>query len=254
MLGELPDYDEVLSAAESAVGQCCVMHGAHVQYANIAGQKVEDVRKTFQGLFHIPDSAKTFVGGEEVSGDHIISQGQTLEFAKQSGEKGLGNFYTQEKLMEFWEISGEQYSKLLQMGLPKVILEGSTLHSEVAVDEWFKLNASRQEQHEFEELARPKDESPAEIKTQSLEGERLHSIERQLTEVRSLLQRSHQQSIVKEFYTVKEAAEKVGLAPWTIRQACNKGRISDAKKHPRSGDWRIPHQSITQIQNEGMPD
>ena len=252
MLDELSNLDEVLSAAEAAVGQCCVMHCIHAKYANIAGQKVEDVRKTFQRQFTIPDSAKAFVGGKEVSGDHIILQGQTLEFAKQSGEKGLGDFYTQEQLMEIWEISGKQYLKLLQMGLPKVILEGSTLHPEVAVDEWFKLFASRQEQHEFEESARPKEESPAEIKTLSLEDERLHSIENQLSEVRNLLQKSHQHAIVKEYYTVSEAAEKIGLAPWTIRNACNKGRISGAKKDPRSSKWRISHQSITQIQNEGL--
>lgn len=85
---ELPDVESVLAEAEAAVGQCCVMHGSFVQYANIAGQTVSEVRSTFRSGWSISDKAKALVRGKEVDENYQLLQGETLEFAKQSGVKG----------------------------------------------------------------------------------------------------------------------------------------------------------------------
>ncbi len=62
-------------------------------------------------------------------------------------------------------------------------------------------------------------------------------------------------SIEKESYSTKEAAEKLDRAEWTVRQWCNKGQVKGARKvhgKGRTGEWRIPHEEVVRIQNEGM--
>ncbi len=55
----------------------------------------------------------------------------------------------------------------------------------------------------------------------------------------------------KEWYTVKEAATRLGKSEWTIRQACNQGRI--ISKKDASDHWRISHDELVKIQNQGLP-
>jgi hypothetical protein len=54
---------------------------------------------------------------------------------------------------------------------------------------------------------------------------------------------------------VTEAAKLTKHQPYTIRQACNLGRIQDdwRKKDLRTGKWRIHRDGITWIQNHGLP-
>ena len=58
--------------------------------------------------------------------------------------------------------------------------------------------------------------------------------------------------VVKEAYTVEEVAKKTKLSKFTIRQACNKGRIKEAYKG-KDGAWRITHASLLEILNYGLP-
>ena len=58
----------------------------------------------------------------------------------------------------------------------------------------------------------------------------------------------------KAYYTVEEFAEKVGRAAYSIRQACNLGRIRGEKashcgKHQR---WSISHKELERYQKEGL--
>ena len=55
----------------------------------------------------------------------------------------------------------------------------------------------------------------------------------------------------KRAYTVSEAAELSKLSEWTIRNACNKGRIKAEKV--ADGQWRIPRDVLVKIQNDGLP-
>jgi len=56
----------------------------------------------------------------------------------------------------------------------------------------------------------------------------------------------------KNWYTTKEAAEALpSYKETTLRQACNLGRIPDAKKINR--EWRIPRKAVELISNVGLP-
>jgi hypothetical protein len=61
-------------------------------------------------------------------------------------------------------------------------------------------------------------------------------------------------SVVKECYTTEEVAERLGRSEWTVRQWCNKGQVRGARKvrsKGRTGEWRIPHDELVRLQNEG---
>jgi hypothetical protein len=58
----------------------------------------------------------------------------------------------------------------------------------------------------------------------------------------------------KETYTTAEAAERLKRAPWTVRDWCNKGQVPGAyrvKGKGRRGEWRITHDALVRVQNEG---
>lgn len=70
------------------------------------------------------------------------------------------------------------------------------------------------------------------------------------------IERRQGEAAVKEWYTIPEAAERLKLAVWTVRQACNQGRIrAEKQRFGRGGEgqWRIPHDEISRIQKEGLP-
>ena len=59
----------------------------------------------------------------------------------------------------------------------------------------------------------------------------------------------------KEYYTTTEAAELLGKACFTVRQWCRLQRIHAEKTHAGRGidaEWRISHQEIERIRNEGL--
>jgi hypothetical protein len=86
-------------------------------------------------------------------------------------------------------------------------------------------------------------------------GPVLEKINRELEDIRRLLVAQRSSELVQEWYTVPEAAELTGLRPFTLRQACNLGRIREdwRKKDIRTGKWRVHRDAITWIRNHGLP-
>ena len=80
---------------------------------------------------------------------------------------------------------------------------------------------------------------------------RLAALESALARIEKGLRVSQATSPDKQAYTVSEAAELTKLSEWTIRNACNKGRIKAEKS--ADGQWRIPRDVLVKIQNEGLP-
>lgn len=65
-----------------------VSHGVNTLSADLAGRTVSEVRAmTAQALNHAA-SDKALVGGEEVDESYVLQQGDELDFAKASGDKG----------------------------------------------------------------------------------------------------------------------------------------------------------------------
>jgi hypothetical protein len=84
-------------------------------------------------------------------------------------------------------------------------------------------------------------------------------IQTQLEELKELVRTMRNPVIEKEFYSVEEVAERTQregvtkYSKFTIRQACNLGRIPGAKKSHTGRNWRIPHETVRRILNEGLP-
>jgi transposase len=58
----------------------------------------------------------------------------------------------------------------------------------------------------------------------------------------------------KETYTTDEAAKRLKRTAWTVRDWCNKGQVAGAYRvhgKGRRGEWRIPHDALVRVQNEG---
>jgi transposase len=76
----------------------------------------------------------------------------------------------------------------------------------------------------------------------------------QLPERLDRIEKSLALSVEKETYNTEEVAQRVGRAEWTVRQWCNKGQVPGAKKvhgRGRQGEWRIPHEELVRLQNDG---
>jgi len=82
---------------------------------------------------------------------------------------------------------------------------------------------------------------------------RLASIERQLAGNRPL-----SELVSRDQYSCAEVAELSqthgiqAYKPYTIRLACNEGRIPDAQKLDNGG-WRIPRMAVVRVLEEGIP-
>ena len=81
--------------------------------------------------------------------------------------------------------------------------------------------------------------------------DRLAAFESKLDRIDRRLQAAPAGSVDKAWYTVEEVAALIQKSPWTVRQACNKGRIA-AQKSP-DDKWRISKEEVTKIQNYGLP-
>lgn len=59
----------------------------------------------------------------------------------------------------------------------------------------------------------------------------------------------------KEWYSTQEAAEILNKRPYTVRNWCRMGRVRAEKIEAGrgvDGEWRISHEELTRIQNEGL--
>lgn len=68
------------------------------------------------------------------------------------------------------------------------------------------------------------------------------------------LERRLDLNVEKETYTTEQAAERLNRSEWTVRQWCNQGQVKGARKvhgRGRQGEWRIPHEELVRLQNEG---
>jgi len=79
----------------------------------------------------------------------------------------------------------------------------------------------------------------------------LTQLKAELAQIKELLT-AERGEVLKEAYTVEEVAAKTKYKPFTLRQACNKGRIKGAYKG-RDHAWRIPQASLLDILSNGLP-
>jgi hypothetical protein len=66
-----------------------VVHGSNEQYFDLAGKDVAYVRKNLRDVFNIPKDAAVWVNGKAVEEDFVLQAGQSCEFLKSAGVKGI---------------------------------------------------------------------------------------------------------------------------------------------------------------------
>lgn len=67
-----------------------VVCGANVQEAEIVGKTISEVRAELAEVLNIPVDSRAMVSGDNVEATYALQVGDTLEFIKESGDKGLG--------------------------------------------------------------------------------------------------------------------------------------------------------------------
>jgi hypothetical protein len=89
--------------------------------------------------------------------------------------------------------------------------------------------------------------------------EELDRIQSRLDEIgvllRELLQAASPKPSVKQSYSTHDVARILGKRPFTVREWCRLGRINARRALSGRGvdkEWRITHQELERIQNEGL--
>jgi len=76
-----------------------------------------------------------------------------------------------------------------------------------------------------------------------------------LAKIEAMLTLLVQQKTVKDWYTTAEVAQMVAKSEYTVREWCRLGRIHASKRQYARGaypEWRISHEELIRIQNEGL--
>jgi hypothetical protein len=83
-----------------------IVHGANEGRFDFSGKTVSQIRRYLRDAFNIPEDAQAFAGGAEVSGDHIVADGDTVEFVGSFGRKGgLHDFWSEREVTELFGAS-----------------------------------------------------------------------------------------------------------------------------------------------------
>ena len=85
--------------------------------------------------------------------------------------------------------------------------------------------------------------------------ELLQKLDNRLARIESKLDEEQQPKITKEWFSIAEAAEILGRAPFTVREWARLGRINAAKRESgrsRASEWVVAREEIERIANEGL--
>jgi hypothetical protein len=86
-----------------------IIHGANEGRFQLAGQTIRSIAKSLRDAFNIPADALALIGGAEVSGDHVVANGETVEFVRTFGRKGgLHDFWSEREVTELFGASAIQ--------------------------------------------------------------------------------------------------------------------------------------------------
>jgi len=101
--------------------------------------------------------------------------------------------------------------------------------------------------------------SAARIDVATLIQETCSRLEARLTRLEELLEAMRGASVstapAKDYYTTAEAAQLLGKRTYTVREWCRLGRVNAEKAAFGRGldeEWRISHDELVRIQNEGL--
>jgi len=83
-----------------------VIHGANEAHFAVEGMTVSQVARHLRDVFNIPTSAAAFVNGTEVQDNHVVRDGDAVEFFRANGTKGgLHDFWSEAEVLAMFGAS-----------------------------------------------------------------------------------------------------------------------------------------------------
>lgn len=112
-----------------------VIHGANEGRFTLAGKTVRSIAKSLRDVFNIPDDAQAFVAGKLVDGDHIVANGDNVEFVRTFGRKGgLHDLWSEDELRQLW--GGDTVNERIAAGMTFTHRPCLTSHEVVRWNDW----------------------------------------------------------------------------------------------------------------------
>ncbi len=128
---------ESAARTETAGETVRCVQGANEQNLPIQGRTVSWARTNLKDALNIAPGATAFVDGEPIGEDHVLEDGQSLEFLVPCGKKGVQRVWTVEQFAELFQITVEQVKELLASGLPRLPISDGTIRiPEEQVDQY----------------------------------------------------------------------------------------------------------------------
>ena len=133
-----------LDAPASEPGLVRIIHGANEDVLEVGGQSVGKVRSQLDQLFNIDPAASPLIDDLPVAEDHVLRQGEKLEFLNPFGHKGMGRVWTKDEFCNLFKMSEADFAAMVKKGLPVHRMEdGSIRITETQVDEFLDGVAGR---------------------------------------------------------------------------------------------------------------
>jgi len=153
-----------------------VIHGANEGEFSLDGHTVAQAAKKLKEAFNISADASAFMNGTAVESNHVLGDGDTLEFVRTLGQKGgLHDYWSRAELIEFF--GEDEVRQMEEAGMQLTLKPVLTAGEVMTWDKWLR---NRQN---------PPDRYSIHVNT---EGDALPTI------------RSHGVEIVRERFTVSD--------------------------------------------------
>ena len=124
-------------SADSEPGCVRLIFGANEDVLPLGGQEAGRVRHELSGLLNIAPNALATIGGHPVSEKHLLQHGETVEFIRHYGRKGVGRVWTQEEFCVLFKMSESDFEAMVAKGLPMHEMEDRSVRiTETQVDEF----------------------------------------------------------------------------------------------------------------------
>jgi len=93
-----------------------VIHGINRDMLPLAGHTIEFAAQKLRDVFNIPETASAILNGEESSPDHVLLDGDHVEFVKTFGQKaGLPDFWSERELKQLF--TADELSRMREAGM-----------------------------------------------------------------------------------------------------------------------------------------
>jgi hypothetical protein len=245
---DVPRRDAGQAAAVLPHGTVHVVCGIYDLRMALAGLTAAEIRLALTNVLNTECALETYVDERRVAWGYRLRDGERLKFVRPWGRKGAGS--SDRLIVELGPASLEILDRIA------VALEGKSLG---------QPPNSKAQSDSVDGLPRmqpPRRHPPsksASSETQQHEAEPPRdALDRRLANIERLISTMQATPAGKEWYNVREVAEmtaRYGVTSykeWTIRDACNQGRVPGAKRHGGRSRWLIPHTALMSILNEGL--